>query len=130
MPEKPTTSALEQLYTDAGELDIERVVNVLKQYVSIQRNDHKVFFSQEGHALKNDDKMLTYCLVKKMLAAEGVVESEGVSGKEIHEVTEIPKGTVDPAVQKLKKGGLLVGSGSSYQIPNRRVVDVLDRLEK
>ncbi|MCU0678576.1 MAG: hypothetical protein MUF19_03265 [Candidatus Pacebacteria bacterium] len=130
MSENNTTSPLEELYTDAGELDLNRIVNTLKSFVSIQRVDHKVFFSQEGHALKNDDKMLTYCLVKKLLASEGKVESEGVSGKEIHEATEIPKGTVDPAVQKLKKMGLLVGSGSNYQIPNRRVAEVLERLEK
>lgn len=130
MPENQSKSALEELYTDAGELDVPRIVNAIKNLVSIQRSDNKVFFSQAGHSLKNDDKMLAYCLVKKLLASEGKVEDEGVSGKEIHEATEIPKGTVDPAIQKLKKTGLLVGSGSNYQIPNRRVAEVLERLEK
>ena len=130
MSENQSKSALEELYTDAGELDVPRIVNAIKNLVSIQRSDNKVFFSQAGHSLKNDDKMLAYCLVKKLLASEGKVEDEGVSGKEIHEATEIPKGTVDPAIQKLKKTGLLVGSGSNYQIPNRRVAEVLERLEK
>jgi biotin operon repressor len=130
MSDNQTKSVLEELYTDAGELDVPRIVNAIKGLVSIQRNDNKVFFSQEGHSLKNEDKMLTYCLVKKLLASEGKIEDEGVSGKEVHEATEIPKGTVDPAMQKLKKAGLLVGSGSNYQIPNRRVVEVLERLEK
>lgn len=123
-------SPLEDLYTDSGAFDTQRVVDVLKPILSIQRGGHAVYFSKEGHALKNEDKILAYSLVKKLLKNEGAIEDGGVSGKEVHEKTELPKGTVDPMMQKLKKDGLLAGSGSSYEIPARRVETVLERLEK
>lgn len=121
---------IEELYTDSGAFDAKRVVEVLKPFLNIQRNGHAVFFTKEGHLLKNEDKMLAYSLVKKLLKSEGLIEDGGVSGKEICEQTEIPKGTVDPTMQKLKKDGFLVGSGTNYEIPSRRVDAILERLEK
>lgn len=123
-------SPLEELYTDSGAFDTKRVVDILKPLLSIQRGGSSIFFTKEGNALKNEDKILAYGLVKKLLKNEGVIEEVGVSGKEVHEKTELPKGTVDPTMQKLKKDGLLAGSGSNYEIPNRRVETVLERLEK
>lgn len=123
-------SLLEDLYTDGGAFDATRAVNALKSILSIQRGGEGVFFTKEGNALKNEEKILAYCLVKKLLKAEGVVEDAGTSGKEVHEKTELPKGTVDPTIQKLKKDGLLAGSGKNYEIPNRRVDSVIERLEK
>lgn len=123
-------SVLEELYTDGGEFDATRVVAALKPVLTIQRGGDRIFYTKEGHALKNEDKVLAYCLVKKLLKSEGVVEESGVSGKELHEKTEIPKGTIDPMIPKLKKEGLLAGSGKSYEIPARRVDTVIERLEQ
>ena len=122
-------SVLEDLYTDSGAFDAKRVVEVLKPFLSIKRGGQEVFFSGEGHDLKNEDKLLAFCLVRKLLKNEGLIEDAGVSGKDIHEQTEIPKGTVDPAIQKLKKEGFLAGSGKSYEIPARKVETILQRLE-
>jgi biotin operon repressor len=122
-------SVLEDLYSDSGAFDTKRVVEVLKPILSIKRGGQEIFFTGEGHSLKNEDKMLAYCLVKKLLKSEGLVEDAGVSGKEVHEQTEVPKGTVDPAMQKLKKEGFLAGSGKSYEIPARKVETILQRLE-
>lgn len=127
MPEKK--SLLEELYTDGGEFDTARVVTALKPVLTIQRGGDRVFFTKEGHSLKNEDKVLAYCLVKRLLKAEGVLEDSGVSGKELHEKTEIPKGTIDPMISKLKKDGLLAGSGKSYEIPARQIDAVTGRLE-
>ena len=123
-------SLLEDLYTDGGAFDIGRAVNALKPILTIQRGGEGVFYTKEGNALKNEEKILAYCLVKKLLKQDRVIEDAGTSGKEVHEKTELPKGTVDPVIQKLKKDGFLAGSGKSYEIPNRRVDSVIDRLEK
>lgn len=128
MPEKKTL--LEELYTDGGAFDAARAVNALKPILSIQRGGDGVFLTKEGNALKNEEKILAYCLVKKLLKAEGITDDAGTSGKEVHEKTELPKGTVDPLIQKLKKDGFLAGSGKNYEIPNRRVDLVIERLEK
>ena len=121
---------LEELYADVGAFDPQRIVDCLKPFLNIQRGGHAIFFTKEGHALKNEDKMLAYFLVKKLLNSQGVIEEAGISAKEVHEQTELPKGTVDPGMQKLKKDGLLIGSGSNYEIPNRRVDAIIERLEK
>jgi len=123
-------SPLEDLYTDSGAFDVRRVVEALKPILSIKRGGQEVYFTGEGHGLKNEDKMLAFCLVKKLLKSESVIEDAGTSGKEVHEQTGLPKGTVDPAIQKLKKEGFLAGSGSSYEIPARKIEAVLSRLEK
>jgi len=123
-------SLIDELYTDSGAFDIKRTVDALKPILGIQRDRNEIFFTREGHQLKNEDKILAYCLVKKLLKAEGKIEEGGVSAKEVHVATEIPKGTVDPTIQKLKKKeGLLMGSGSNYEIPTRQVGVVLERLE-
>lgn len=126
----PKPSPLEELYTDSGAFDAHRVASVLKHFLSIQRSDHAIFFSKEGHGLKNEDKMLAFCLALKLLKTEGVQPSEGVSAKQLHEATEIPKGTIDPLMLRLKKAGLLIGGGSNYEIPMRKVSEVVERLEK
>lgn len=80
-------SLLEDLYTDGGPFDTERAVNALKPILSIQRGGDGVFYTKEGNALKNEEKVLAYCLVRKLLKADGVTEVAGTSGKEVHEKT-------------------------------------------
>ena len=120
-------SLIDELYADSGAFDKERVVRTLKTILVIQRDEHLVTFKI---ALKTEDKLLAFALVKKLLKSEGVEEQSGVSGKEAHKKTGIPQGTVDPTIQKLKRDGLLVGRGSNYEIPTHQVELVLERLEK
>ncbi len=123
-------SFLEDLYTDSGGFDRERVVRVLQTILTIQRGDHKVFFKKEA-TLEAADKILAYALVKKLLKTEGVTETSSVSGKELKKQTGVKSGTVDFTIKKLKEeDGLLVGSGSNYEIPAHKVEDILERLEK
>lgn len=123
-------SLIEDLYTDSGGFDKERVAQVLKAILSVQRGKHTIF-TKPGISLSAEDKILAYVLVKKLLKSEGVVEESGVSGKEIGQKTNVPQGTVDPTIQKLKKkDGLLAGSGKNYEIPAHQVEVVLERLKK
>ncbi|HEY5066599.1 MAG TPA: winged helix-turn-helix domain-containing protein [Xanthobacteraceae bacterium] len=121
-------SLLENLYTDSGGFDAERAAHVLKQILSIQRGSHAVFFKRDA-ALKEEDKVLAYMLVKKLLKNDGVSEDSGVSGKEIKKQTNIKPGTVDVAIKRLREDGLIAGSGSNYEIPADEVDAVVDRLE-
>ncbi len=121
-------SLLEGLYTDSGGFDAERAAHVLKQVLSIQRGSNAVFFKR-GAALKEEEKVLAYMLVKKLLKSDGAAENSGVSGKEIKKQTNIRPGTVDAAIKKLREDGLIAGSGSNYEIPADEVDAVVDRLE-
>lgn len=122
-------SLLDELYTDSGGFDRDRVVKVLKEILTIQRGEHTIFFKKEAN-LKEEDKVLAFALVKKLLKSEGVADTSGVSGKEVKGQTSVKAGTVDAAMKKLKEDGLLVGGGSNYEIPAHQVEEVVDRLEK
>ena len=121
-------SLLEELYTDGGGFDAERAVSVLKSLLAIQRETQAVFF-KKGNLLKEEDKVLAYIIVKKLLKSEGATEVSGVSGSEIKKQTSIKSGTVDAAIKKLREEGLITGSGTNYEIPAHEVETVLDRLQ-
>ncbi len=122
-------SLLEDLYTDSGGFDAERAAVVLKPLLTIERGSHAVFF-KKGANLKEEDKVLAYMLVKKLLKSEGVADSAEVSGKEIKKQTSVKSGTVDAAIKKLKEESLITGSGSNYEIPAHETETVIDRLAK
>ena len=123
-----STSLLEGLYTDTGGFDAERAATVLKGLLTIQRGTHAVFF-KKGSTLKQEEKILAYMVVKKLLKNEGAAESSGVSGKEIKTQTAVKSGTVDASIKKLREEGLITGSGTNYEIPAHEIDAVLDRLE-
>ena len=122
-------SILEGLYTDSGGFDEERTGEVLKKLITIQRGTHAIFFKKDC-ALSQEDKVLTYLVVKKLLKSQGAEATAEVSGKEIKEKAPIKSGTVDAAIKKLREDGLIAGSGSSYEIPTHEMDSILDRLEK
>lgn len=121
-------SILEELYTDGGGFDVRKVVDALKPVLNIKRGGEALYFTKKGNELKNEDKLLSVCLVKKLLKHEGVIAESGISGKEIRDFTELPKGTVDNSIHKLKKDGLLAGAGKNYEIPARYVDSVVERI--
>jgi hypothetical protein len=122
-------SIMEELYTDTGGFDHDRAVSVLKHILNVQRGEHMVFFKPEL-ALKAEEKILAFALVKKLLKMEGAEQSSSISGKEVKKQTDVKEGTVDFTMKKLKEDGFLAGSGSNYEIPAHRVSTILDRLEK
>lgn len=121
-------SLLEDLYTDSGGFDASRAAEIMKRLLTIQRGTHAIFF-KKGTTLKEEDKVLAYMIVKKLLKNESVAESSAVSGKEIKDQTGVKSGTVDAAIKKLREEGLIAGSGTSYEIPAHEIGAVLDRLE-
>ncbi|MBP6012475.1 MAG: hypothetical protein KBA31_09635 [Alphaproteobacteria bacterium] len=121
-------SLLDGLYTDSGGFDGERAAAVLKPLLTIQRETHTVFF-KKGNSLKQEEKVLAYMVVKKLLKNEGATATSAVSGKEIKKQTAVKSGTVDVAIKRLREEGLITGSGANYEIPAHEVDAVLDRLE-
>lgn len=123
-------SLIESLYTDSGGFDRERAAQALKAVLTIQRGEHTVFFRSEID-LKAEDKVLAYALAMKLLKSSGKEKSSSVSGKVIKKRTGLKEGTVDFTIKKLREeDGLLLGSGSSYEIPAHKVAEVIERLEK
>ena len=120
-------SLLDELYTDSGGFDAARAAAVLKPLLSVQRDSHAVFFKR-GNSLKEEEKILAFMALKKLLKSEGAIETSEVSGAEIKKQTGVKSGTVDSGIKKLRQEGLITGSGKSYEIPANVIDEVLDRL--
>ncbi|NTW13627.1 MAG: hypothetical protein HGA31_01170 [Candidatus Moranbacteria bacterium] len=118
---------VEELFTDSGPFDEERVVAVLKPLISVQRDEHILVYHREV-SLKADEKILAYGLVKKLLQRQGAVQESSITGKEVVIKTGLKSGTVDPTIKKLKAIGLLAGKGN-YEIPVHEVDHILKSLE-
>lgn len=122
-------SVLEDLYSDSGPFDENRVAAVLKRVLALQRKDHAVFFKGDI-GLTAEEKVLAFGLIRKLLKAEGVMQSSSISGKDFAKQTGTKKGTVDVTFKKLRESGFLVGSGSNYEIPIHKIEAALIRLEE
>lgn len=119
--------SIEELFSDAQPVDEKAAVRALRAFITIQREGRDIYFRNTQH-LTSDDAVLAYGLAKKLLKMKGLVEQESISANEVHKKTGIKKGTVDPAFKRLRKQGLLVGAGTSYEIPNYKADEVVKRL--
>ncbi len=119
---------IEELYTDAGPFDQAAAAQALKPFVAIQRETHRIYL-KGAQKLSVEGKILAYTLAKKLLKMEGRIEEEYVSAAEVNEATGIKKGSVDSAFKKLREAGMLIGSGSRYELPHYQVNVVTERLQ-
>jgi len=122
--------SVEDLFTDSGPFDESEVVVAIKPYLVIQKGTNAIFLnSKEIKTLSSELKVLVYGLAKKLLRMKELLEEEFLTAKEVHQQTGLKKGTVDPTFKKLKESGLLVGKGK-YEIPNSKVVEILEKIPK
>jgi hypothetical protein len=125
MVEGKNGHTLEDLFSDSGMFDEKEAVRVLLPLVTIQKSTNQVFIKDNG--ITNEKKILAYCLAKKLLKVRGRIEDDFVSAQEVHKMTGIKKGTIDPMFKVLKERGLLVGKGQQ-EIPTPKVKEVIDIL--
>ena len=118
---------IDELFTDAGPFDLAAAAQALKVFVAIQRETHRIYL-KGGQKLSVENKILAYTLAKKLLKMEERIEEEYVSAAEVHEATGIKKGSVDFTFKKLREAGILIGSGSRYELPHYQVNVVIERL--
>lgn len=118
---------IDELFTDAGPFDLAAAAQALKAFVAIQRETHRIYL-KGGQKLSVENKILAYTLAKKLLKMEERIEEEYVSAAEVHEATGIKKGSVDFTFKKLREAGILIGSGSRYELPHYQVNVVIERL--
>jgi len=121
---------IEELFTDTGGIDQDRAVKALKAFIVISRENNEIHFQEEGNKkLTVEEKILAFVLAKKLLKMRNYIESEEISAKEVKSAG-LKSGSVDVGFKVLKeKGGFLMGSGSSYSLPNYKVAEALEKLE-
>lgn len=117
---------IKELFTNTGPFDEEAVVKALKPLISIREGTYEIYFI--GEDMKVDDKILAFALAKKLLHSRKYREEGYISAVEIHKDTGLPKGSIDFSFKSLRENGYLVGKGKTYEIPNYRISQVIERL--
>jgi len=112
--------SIEDLYTDTGTFDQQKVLQVLHSRVAFTK-DNEIVFTADPTKLKARDAILLYALAKKVLKNNAKIESEMVTSAEIINKTKINKNTVNVTVMRLKGPKLLLGAGAGYEIPMFKV---------
>lgn len=124
-----TKSDIDTLFSDSGPINIPSLVDVLKPLLQIQRETKEIFLTEKGNEATTERQILIYALGKKLLRLEGFIEKETFSAKEIQKELTIKKGTIDFAFHSLRKRGLILGSGSSYSVPNSKITKISNMLK-
>lgn len=119
---------IEKLFTDAGVINEKEAVEILRPFVTIQRQTKDIFL-RNVEKLTVEEKIIAYALTKKLLKTQGYEKNDIISASEIHKKTGIRKGSIDAGFKKLRESGLLVGSGQSYEIPNHKVDTIIKLLK-
>lgn len=119
---------IEELFTTSGPFDEKEAVRILKPLISIREKTFEIYFINEN--MKIDNKILAFAITKKLLYSAGHCEEGHVSAVEVYKKTGIPKGSIDVSFKNLKQGKFLVGKGQAYEIPNYRIPQVLEKLDK
>lgn len=105
--------------------DEQGMVSALKPLVTIKPDTYDIYFLAD--TIRNDDIVLAYALAKKLLYFKKLIKESFISAIEIHNKTSLPKGSVDTSFNKLK-GEFLLGSGKNYELPDRKIPQVIARL--
>lgn len=119
---------LEELFTDRDEVDAGDLVQLLSPYVRIRKEDDRIVFLDEGHRATVRKKVILFLLAKKVLFLLGKAETEFIAPKEIISETKLSRGSVLPAMMKLKNDFVSAVEGK-YYIPNHKIVKLKDSNE-
>ena len=95
---------LAELLVDADSIDKQALADVLKKRVAIDSKSGRLVPAEEYPSLGSRRKVLAMVLARKAAHLLRVVDSHGLSNKEIVEVTGLPRGTAAPSLKDLREG--------------------------
>lgn len=119
--------SIDDLYTDTGTFDQQKVLEVLHSKVAFTR-DNEILFTVDPTKIKARDVIILYALAKKVLKANSKIENEIITNAEILDKTKINKNTVNVTIMRLKEKKLLLAAGSGYELPMFKVSEALSLL--
>ncbi|GEM_PF-1377190 len=119
--------SIDDLYTDTGTFDQQKVLEALQSKVAFTR-DNEILFTVDPTKMKARDVIILYALAKKVLKVNSKIENEIITNAEILDKTKINKNTVNVTIMRLKEKKLLIASGSGYELPMFKVNEVISLL--
>ena len=122
------TISIDELYSDVGSFDEEAVLRMLKGKVTFSK-ENEIRFAMDPAKLKAREVILLYALAKRALKVHQKIDDETITGTEVSDKTKLNNSTVRSAMKQLKDEKLVISSGSGYEIPTFKVVEILDSLK-
>lgn len=122
-------SPINELFVDTEPIDVNTIVKELKIFIRIKRDTNEIFFTEVGNRASAVEKILIFALGRKILKVNGHIDSESFSAKEVSDLLQLKKGTVDATFSILRNKSFILGSGSEYVLPNYKITDVLNLLK-
>lgn len=133
MADKNIKNPLEELYTDAGQIDAATLMSILKPFIRLHRDTGTVIYTPLGMSLSANKKIILLFLAKKALFLLGVIPSETLAPKDVKSEfskKHIPPGTIDAALKRLSEKGPLRGQDGKYFVPDFNLPQVQEMFNK
>ncbi len=132
MTDKNIGNKLEELYTDAGQIDEAELLRILKPFLRLHRETGTVIYTQVGMKLSATKKIILLFLAKKALFLLGAIESEFLRPKDVKLEfgKNIPHGTIDATLKHFSEKGPLRGKDGKYFIPDFNFFQVQEIFNK
>lgn len=130
--DKNTGNKLEELYTDAGQIDEAELLRILKPFIRLHRETGTIIYTQIGMKLSAAKKIVLLFLAKKALFLLGAIESEFLAPKDVKLEFDknIPHGTIDATLKRFSERGPLRGKDGKYFIPDFNFYQVQEIFNK
>lgn len=123
-----TTLTIDDLYTDAGAFDEQKVLQVLRSKIAFTKTN-EILFLADPSKMKAHEAILLYVLSKKILKLHNKIDSEIITAAELADKLKINKSTVGVTVKRLKDDKkMLISDDSGYELPTFKVEEALSIL--
>lgn len=107
---------LSRLVVDESRIDQDALFDLLHPYVQIGSESRRLRFQEPYFDLHSKEKIVVILLGQLAKCELDLADSESLSPKQISEIGDIKKGTVDPGVRELYNEGVIEGEDGQYFI--------------
>jgi hypothetical protein len=118
---------LRDLLVDATAVDRDAIAAVLKGRIGIDSSSGRLVLSPSYNELDARRKVLSVLLARKAAHLLGLAENEGLTNKQVTELSGLAPGTAAPSLKSLKELRLASQDGAkAYYIPNAQLGNAIE----
>ncbi len=123
-----TTLTIDDLYTDAGAFDEQKVLQALRSKVAFTKTN-EILFLVDPSKMTANEAIILYALSKKLLKLHSKVDSDIVTTVELADKLKINRSTLGVTVMRLKEDRkMLISADGGYELPTFKVEEALSVL--
>ncbi len=122
--------SLEDIMVDEKKMNEKEISETLKGKINIGKDSGELFFQEEFHDHKSEDKIALVMLARKAAYIQGVIEEEKAKTKEFEKLTGMPNGTIKTALKGLRDQNLAKSDDGEYWIPNPNIARIKEKIQE